>query len=193
MDKSNGYEGVALRFINDRGRAIQGVGTSAVRQWARTLSPGSTVLDIGCGTGIPISNVLIDEGLTVYGIDASPTLVNTFRQNFPTSPVICESVEDSSFFNRQFKAIIAWGLLFLLPEKSQALVLQKAANALQTGGKLLFTSPYQSTQWQDVMTEQGSLSLGGDAYKALLFASGLALLEEFEDEGENHYFSAVKR
>ena len=131
MDKSNGYENIAASFISSRKQAI---GASSVRYWAKTLLPKATVLDLGCGTGIPVSKVLMDEGMLVYGIDASPTLVQTFQQNFPNSPVTCEAVEDSLFFERQFDAIIAWGLLFLLPMDIQTLVLRKAADALSTGG-----------------------------------------------------------
>src|SRR5436190_7357511 len=192
MDKSNGYEQIATIFLKGRGQAVNGIGKLHVRNWARTLPANSTVLDLGCGTGIPISKVLIDEGMTVYGIDASPTLVKAFQQNFPNTPVACEAAEDSLFFHRKFDAVIAWGLIFLLPADVQEKVIQKAANALQTGGKLLFTSTAKKIDWKDAMTEQHSTSLGAEKYKELLTASGLSLIEEFEDEGENHYFHAIK-
>lgn len=192
MDKSNGYESIATKFIESRGQNIHGIGASSVRNWARTLPQGSSVLDLGCGTGIPISKVLIDEGMMVYGVDASVTLINEFRQNFPKVPFACESVEDSFFFNRKFDAIISWGLLFLLSGDAQTTVIQKAADALRPGGKLLFTAPYKKIEWEDVMTKQLSRSLGAEKYKNLLSASGLTLIEEFEDEGENHYFNSIK-
>ena len=192
MDKSNGYEQIAPIFIKGRGQAINGVGKSAVRKWTQTLLRNSTVLDVGCGTGIPVSLVLINEGMTVYAIDASPTMVKAFQQNFPNNPVACEAVEDSLFFNRKFDAIIAWGLIFLLPAELQEIVIQKAANALQTAGKFLFTATGKRNEWKDAMTDQHSLSLGPEKYKELLAGSGLSLVEEFEDEGENHYFNAIK-
>lgn len=192
MDQSNGYEQIATAFITYRGQNAHGIGASSVRKWAQGLPPGAVVLDLGCGTGIPVSKVLIDEGITVYGIDASPSLVNAFKQNFPDSPVACEAVERSLFFNRQFDAIIAWGLLFLLPEKTQATIIGKAANALRTGGRFLFTAPEAEAEWNDVMTGQRSVSLGSDRYKTLLAASGLSLVNMFEDEGENHYYDAVR-
>lgn len=193
MDKSNGYEDNAAAFIRCRDKGIDGIGAASVRSWAKSLPVNATVLDIGCGTGLPISKALADEGLTVCGIDASPSMIQVFRQNFPDSPVACEAVEDSSFFNRQFDAIIAWGLLFLLPEETQEVVIQKMANALYAGGKLLFTAPSQQLSWEDSITEIESISLGAERYKELMVASGLLLIEEFEDEGENHYYSAVKR
>lgn len=192
MDKSNGYEDHAETFIRCRSKGADGVGASSVRHWARSLPPNATVLDIGCGIGLPISKALVDEGLTVYGIDASPSMVQGFRQNFPNSPVACEAAEDSSFFDRHFDAIIAWGILFLLPEKTQAIVIEKMANALSTGGRLLFTAPSQKMKWEDAITAIESISLGAVRYKALMVASGLSLIGEFEDEGENHYYHAEK-
>ena len=192
MDTSNGYENIAARFIKMRGQSIHGIGVSSVRNWTQTLLPGSSVLDLGCGTGIPISKVLIEEGMTVYGIDASATLIHEFQQNFPEVAVACEPVENSLFFNRKFDAIIAWGLIFLLSGDAQIKVIQKAASALQPGGKLLFTAPCQQTEWEDILTKQPSRSLGAEKYKKVLSASGLTLIEEFEDEGENHYFNSTK-
>ena len=192
MDKSNGYENHATTFIRCRSKGIDGVGAPSVRRWARSLAPNATVLDVGCGIGDPISKALVDEGLTVYGIDASPSMVEGFMQNFPDSPVSCEAVEDSSFFDRQFDAIIAWGLMFLLPKETQEVVIQKMANALYAGGKLLFTAPSHPMKWNDAITEIESISLGAEKYKELLGASGLSLIEEFEDEGENHYYHAEK-
>jgi cyclopropane fatty-acyl-phospholipid synthase-like methyltransferase len=192
MDKSNGYENIASIFIKGRGQAINGIGTSSVRKWAKTLTPDSTVLEIGCGTGVPVSKILLTEGMKIYGIDASPTMVKTFQQNFPNAPVECESVENSLFFNRQFDAIIAWGLLFLLSEETQPIVIKKCADALKTGGRFLFTSLSKRLEWKDAMTEQHSISLGAEIYRVLLISSGFSLIEEFQDEGENYYYHALK-
>lgn len=190
MDNSNGYDSIATDFAAIRGKS--GIGASSVRKWVRTFLPESSILDLGCGTGIPVSRTLIEEGMNVYGVDASPLLVNMFRENFPGVPVACEAAEDSSFFNRKFDGIVAWGLIFLLPKHAQEKVIQKAAAALKPGSKLLFTAPLQQREWNDVLTGKLSLSLGREGYSEILSASGLALIGEFEDEGENHYYSAVK-
>src|SRR5215467_8729482 len=187
MDKSNGYESIASVYINGRGQAINGIGTSCVRSWAKTLPKKSTVLDIGCGTGKPVSKIFVDKGMVVYGIDASPTMVKTFRQNFPASPVVCEAAEESSFFGRKFDGIISWGLIFLLPRLAQEIVIQKSATALDIGGRFLFTSVRNKTEWKDGMAEKNSLSLGAEEYRELIREAGLLLIDEFEDEGENYY------
>src|SRR5262249_48319616 len=66
------------------------------REWARTLPRGPAVIDLGCGAGFPITEVLVMEGLNVYAIDAPPSFIDAFRRNLPGIPVACEAVEDST-------------------------------------------------------------------------------------------------
>ena len=40
------------------------------------LPPQARVLDVGCGTGIPVSQVLAAAGLGVHGFDISPTMIS---------------------------------------------------------------------------------------------------------------------
>ena len=85
MDKPNGYEGIAPLFIKYRGQALNGIGTSSVLYRARTIPVKATVLDLGCGTGIPISKILMGEVIKVYGIDAFSTMIKAFQENCPTT------------------------------------------------------------------------------------------------------------
>jgi SAM-dependent methyltransferase len=193
-DRSNGYEGVAAEFLAGRGRAPStAIGTRAVRNWARTLPRGAAVIDLGCGSGLPITKVLVSEGLNVYGIDASPSLVEAFRHNLPEIPVACESVEDSLFFDRMFDGVLAWGLIFLLLPEDQRRLIRRMADILVPGGRLLFTSPAEPLVWNDAMTGLESRSLGAAEYRRLLSAVDVSVSSEYEDEGENHYFDTFKR
>jgi 2-polyprenyl-3-methyl-5-hydroxy-6-metoxy-1,4-benzoquinol methylase len=193
-DRSNGYEGVAEEFLSGRGRAHStGIGVRAVRDWARTLPRGAAVIDLGCGPGVPITEVLVEEGLNVYGVDAAPAMVEAFRRNLPQTPVACEPVEDSTFFDRQFEGVLAWGLIFLLTPEAQQRLILRFAEILAPGGRLLFTSEAEPLVWNDAMTELESRSLGAVEYRRLLSAVGVSVICEYEDEGQNHYFDAVKK
>jgi SAM-dependent methyltransferase len=194
-DRSNGYERVAREFLAGRGRAPStGIGATTVRNWARRLPAGATVLDLGCGSGLPITKVLVDQGLDVYAIDASPTLVEAFRANHPGIPLACEAVEDTEFFGRTFDGVVAWGLIFLLPAEEQRRLIQRVATVLRSEGRFLFTAcgVAEPVVWDDAMTGLESRSLGFAVYRRELSAAGLALVAEYDDEGENHYFDAVK-
>lgn len=187
-DPSNGYEAAAPEFMRRRERS--GIGVALVRAWARSLSRGGTILDLGCGSGVPIAEALIDEGFAICGVDASPTLAAAFRRRFPHAHVACETVEDSSFFDRRFDGVIAVGLMFLLAADVQRATIHKVAKALNAGGRFLFTSPVQACTWTDVLTGRESLSLGAEEYRAVLSDAGFTLLDEHEDEGGNHYYDA---
>jgi SAM-dependent methyltransferase len=192
-DRSNGYEDVAAEFLARRGNARStAIGTGRVRDWARALPPAASVVDLGCGSGLPITKVLVGEGLKVYGIDAAPSLVEAFRSNLPDVPVACESVLDSSFFKRTFQGVLAWGLMFLLQPHEQRLLIRRAANVLAPGGRLLFTAAAEPTTWSDVMTGLESRSLGAPEYRRQLSLVGLSVINEYEDEGQNYYFDARK-
>jgi SAM-dependent methyltransferase len=191
IDRSNGYEGVAAEFLARRGSGRSaGVGVKDVRDWARTLPRGAAVIDLGCGPGFPITEVLVNEGLSVYGVDAAPSFVQAFRRNLPDTPVVCEPVENSTFFNRTFDAVLAWGLIFLLSADEQRRLIQRIAVILVPGGRLLFTSPPEPIVWNDAMTGLESRSLGAREYRRLFSEAGLSVKSEYEDEGQNHYFDA---
>lgn len=194
-DRSNGYESVAAEFLAGRGRAPStAIGVRAVSNWARSLPRGAAVIDLGCGTGLPITKALVGEGLNVYAIDAAPSFVEAFRQNLPEIPVACESVEDSLFFERTFDGAVAWGLMFLLLPEAQRRLIKRLADILVPGGRLLFTScaGVEPLVWNDAMTGLESRSLGAAEYRRLLSAVGLTVTSEYEDEGQNHYFDACK-
>ena len=193
-DLSNGYESVAAAFLAGRGRAPStAIGARLVREWARTLPRGAAVVDVGCGSGLPITKVLVSEGLNVYAIDAAPSLVEAFRHTLPQTPVVCEAVEDSLFFNRLFDGVLAWGLIFLLLPDVQRSLIRRMADILVPGGRLLFTSPAEPLVWNDAMTGMESRSLGAAEYRRLLSAGDISVSSEYEDEGQNHYFDSFKR
>lgn len=190
-DPSNGYEAVASEFMARREESR--IGVASVREWAQTLPQGGAILDLGCGHGVPVSAILMSEGFSLYGVDASPGLTAAFRRRFPEARVACETVEDSSFFHRTFEGVVAVGLMFLLPADTQRDLIRRVALALSSGGSFLFTSPAQACTWTDVLTGRPSISLGAEVYRTTLDEAGLVLLGEYEDEGGNHYYSARKK
>ena len=194
-DASNGYEGIASMYVAGRGtRPLVGdaIGAATVRAWAQSFPPGATVLDLGSGPGEPGTRILREAGLTTWAVDASATMVATFRERFPGVPIEHNTAEASHFFNRTFDGVLAWGLLFLLEPAAQALVIAKVARALNAGGRFLFTAPKEPLEWLDAMTERRSWSLGARVYEQLLRQAGLTWVTEAEDEGENHYYFVEK-
>ena len=190
MDAAHFYETQALRYLDARDRSR--VGVQIVQSWARSLPSGSTVVDIACGGGYPITQVLVDAGLAVWAIDASPTLLRQFRLRFPTIPTQCASALDSDYFGRTFEAAISIGLVFLLHEDEQLAFLHRVSEILVPRARFLFTAPVETGTWQDVTTGLECWSLGRIAYTRALEHVGFRMIRTHVDEGANNYYEAEK-
>ncbi|KAI9639964.1 hypothetical protein NHQ30_011633 [Ciborinia camelliae] len=71
----------------------------AVEKAIALLSPGSKVLDVGCGTGVPVSLLLAEAGLEVTGFDISAKMISFAQKrvkgNFSVSDMVKFKVEDT--------------------------------------------------------------------------------------------------
>jgi cyclopropane fatty-acyl-phospholipid synthase-like methyltransferase len=186
-DSPRGWEEIAVEFAAAR----SDIGSEVVRRWTSCLKPCSEVVDIGCGAGAPISQVLVDAGFAVFGIDASPTLLSMFRRRFPEAHAACEMIQNSTFFGQKFDGAVAVGLLFLLSGDEQRKMIEKVGQSLRPAGRFLFSTPRARCEWRDVQTGQPSLSLGAVEYQRLLDGAGMRLKNIYVDEGGNHYFDAA--
>jgi SAM-dependent methyltransferase len=184
------WERVAGELIASR-RSSR-IGEGSIRQWGLSLPGPATVLDLGCGSGVPVSQVLIEQGHSLYGIDSAPSLIATYRQQFPLATVACESVTTSTFFGRQFDGVVAIGLMFLLEPYTQRALIKKVGSSLLSEGRFLFTCPWQVCSWQDSLTGRRSQSLGTDAYVEALAVAGMTFVAGHADEGENWHIEAVR-
>jgi SAM-dependent methyltransferase len=190
IDVGRFYEMQALRYLDDRDRSR--VGVEIVERWARSLSFGTPIVEIACGGGYPITQVLVDSGLAVWAIDTSPTLLRQFRLRFPTIPTQCASALGSNYFGRTFEAVISIGLVSFLHEDEQLALLDRVSEILEPRGRFLFTAPVETGTWQDVTTGLECWSLGRIAYTRALQHLGFRVIRTHVDEGENNYYEAEK-
>ena len=189
-DASRGWNAAAHLITGHRAQST--IGVEVLRAWAAQLTTGASILDLGCGAGAPVSTTLVARGFRVSGIDGSPRLVAAYRQRFPDAAVTCEPVETSAWFGRTFDAVVAIGLLFLNVEAVQREVIAHTGRAIRPGGRLLVTAPWQTATWIDPTTGLECRSLGRAEYVRAFDRAGLAVDAMPTDEGENHYYSAVR-
>jgi 2-polyprenyl-3-methyl-5-hydroxy-6-metoxy-1,4-benzoquinol methylase len=94
-DASNGWEAAASELIAIR----SSVGEQVIKAWCQLLRPSADVLDLGCGAGLPVSGVLASAGFSLHAVDASPTLLATYRRRFPQAATACEDALTSKYFD----------------------------------------------------------------------------------------------
>ena len=102
------------------------------------LAPGAQVLDIGCGSGVPVS-AAIARVANVTGVDISPAQVERARERVPEARFVCADIMETSFEDGSFDAVVAFYALFHLPRDEHRPLLERIRRWLRPGGHLLAT------------------------------------------------------
>jgi SAM-dependent methyltransferase len=130
------YERHALHYVADR----RSVGESAwLDRFSALLSPGASVLDIGCGSGEPVARYLIDQGFAVDGVDSSPTLITLCRERFPQRSWHLADMRALAL-EATFDGLLAWNSFFHLTHEDQRRMFPIFKRHASPGAALMFTS-----------------------------------------------------
>lgn len=103
------------------------------------LSPGSHILDIGCGAGIPIDSFFIQKGHRVTGIDISEKQIELAKKNVPQGNF---EVKDMSLLEeREYSvdAVVSFYAIFHTKREQHSDILKKINSFIKKDGYLLIT------------------------------------------------------
>ena len=99
---------------------------------------GATVLDAGCGNGLPALAAIARRHRAV-GLDVSPEQVKRARRNVPGAEVLQADLAHASFEQESIGAVVCFYALEHVPRAEHAAVLRRFHDWLVPGGLLLFT------------------------------------------------------
>ncbi len=135
----NSYDYIADRWhANLRGQNYLNRVLAYVDRILVDLPRGSTVLDLGCGTGIPISRYVVQRGFHLVGVDESKKMLEIAQREVPQGEFIHADMVDIEF-NDKFAAVVAWDSAFHVKRKHHSALYHKLAKSLETGGRLLLS------------------------------------------------------
>lgn len=103
------------------------------------LAPGSRVLDIGCGAGVPIAQTLAQQGHAVTGVDISGEQIRLARANVPGGTFHHADIMTMDFAAGSFAAVVSFYAIFHLPRGEHPELLRRVHRWLRWGGYLLAT------------------------------------------------------
>jgi SAM-dependent methyltransferase len=126
-----GYNAIADRYLAERTRDSEDV--RLLDEFIERLPADATVLDAGCGAGIPISQML-SERFQVTGVDFSEAQIELARKNVPNAEFLCEDMTKLDFPDVTFDGIVSYYAIIHIPREEHQPLFTNFHRMLKPGG-----------------------------------------------------------
>lgn len=127
-----GYDAVSLRY--DEAYGSETKYRSLLDELRRRIPAGGKVLDVGCGSGVPVARALAAAGCRVTGVDISGVQIRRARERVPRAEFVHADATAVSFGAASFDAVVSFFALIHIPLAEQPPLLRKIAGWLRPGG-----------------------------------------------------------
>jgi SAM-dependent methyltransferase len=175
------YDALAPRYDAWSGSLRPDIREAWVRKVGIFVEAGARVIELGCGTGVPVGSWLASR--YVYtGVDASPGMLAHARRQVESGTFLHADMETVSFEPQSLGAVIAFSSIIHVPRERHADLFVAIASWLRAGG--VFAASLHS---RDDPNDFDPDWLGGgpmrwtgfdrDTNVALLDAAGLEIIE----------------
>jgi SAM-dependent methyltransferase len=190
---SSGYDRVAQEYL-----LRHGASTVRMRWLAELLvllpqAGGGRVLDLGCGSGLPVARDVAAAGHHVLGIDGSREQILLAGENVPDGEFACADMTTADLPESSFDAVAAFYSIIHVPRSEHAHLFRRIAGWLVPGGVFVASlGSRASVDWRGewLGTEMFFSHHDADTNLVLLGAAGLVVerAEELDQDNEDARF-----
>ncbi|MCG2573175.1 class I SAM-dependent methyltransferase [Acinetobacter sp. ME22] len=147
------------------------------------LAQPAHVLDLGCGSGQPIAEYLIQQGCQITGVDSAEVMLEMAQIHFPEQQWIQADMRSFSPAQR-FQGILAWDSFFHLTRSDQRDMFTRFEQCSQTGTVLMFSSGPANGESIGEMFGKPlyHASLAPEEYRSLLHQHGFQLIHMLAED-----------
>jgi SAM-dependent methyltransferase len=147
------------------------------------LPPAAPILDIGCGSAVPMAAYLIEAGHPVVGVDSSPAMIDASRERFAAQEWIVADMRTLAL-RRKFSGLLAWDSFFhLCPDDQRAMFPVFAAHAAPGAGLMFTSGPRHGEAIGDFGGEPlYHASLDAAEYRSLLDRNGFRVVSHVVED-----------
>lgn len=155
----DGYDKVATEYLQSaRSTPASHPRKAKTAALLATLNSNSRVLELGCGAGLPVAEMITDAGHRYKGFDISPRQIEFARALVPAGQFEVGDIAQQDLEPNSFDAALMFYAITHVPRAQWARLLQTVHISLVPGGKfVLNTSQDDSPGW----LEENFLGFGG--------------------------------
>jgi SAM-dependent methyltransferase len=180
------YDALAPRWEAWTGAVTPDPRAAWVGKLGGVVEPGEAVVELGCGTGVPVG-VELAARYAYTGVDASSGMLDRARARLPRATLIRSDMEDVEFAPASLGAVVALYSIIHVPRERHADLFQAIASWLQPGGALLATTHSRDSEddYQPDWLGGGPMRWSGfDAATniSLIEAAGMEIIQTEEIE-----------
>lgn len=139
---AEGYDKIARRYLEWCGPSPARM--RYLHKMLELLPPGSNILELGCGAGVPCTRMLA-ERYHVTGVDSSAAQISLAREHVPGATFFHADMTMLAIPPEAFDAVVAFYSLIHIPRSEHARLLCRIASWLRPGGWLLATMGTENT------------------------------------------------
>jgi len=130
---SGTYDVLASRWDDWSAQIVPDVREEWARKLDAFLTAGEGVVELGCGTGVPVGR-LLSERYDYAGVDASAGMLATARRVLPNVPLTCADMHTVEFPSGSLGGVVAFSSISHTPREKHAALFEAIATWLRTGG-----------------------------------------------------------
>lgn len=145
-----GYDKIAEEYNQDRDVFCN---SKEIQEFIDILPEGGSVLDIGCGGGIPVLRTLIDKGYDATGIDFSSGMLEVARRNVPEATLIHGDILKTEFDENSFDGIISTYAIIHIHKSLHPTVYSRIYKWLKPGGVMHVCTAH--SEWEEIAEYYG--------------------------------------
>jgi SAM-dependent methyltransferase len=183
-----GYDAVSVRY--DKWSHADSKYAAWLDELGARIPARAFVLDLGCGSGLPVARNLTAAGHHVTGVDISNVQIHRARELVPAAEFLRADISSVHFEAESFDAVVSFFALIHLPLQDQLPLLYRIAGWLRPGGVFVATTGYRAwTGYEDNWLDGGAPMWWSHAdaatYRSWITQAGLVIdREEFVPEGD---------
>jgi len=131
-----GYDEIATKYMSVRRKYVN---YRYLERLDALLKPGSSILDLGCGSGKPLDRFFIDHGHSVTGIDISKTQIKLAKINVPEARYTVKDITNLREKEYNVDAVVSFYTIIHIKRETHQELFGKINSFLPVGGLILLT------------------------------------------------------